>query len=166
MSLYDPGTASIFVNDDGLAYATEEDAQARKNFYHDNNIGWVSRPKNGEDGFIRKGKFKKASNMNFALNISNKVEDLLYQMVNEHLERHGEISAEDEDRMYNAALQAVLSADSRAKADGNIRMGEIILIVDSDTRVVSYEHRLSSLHPLNVRASLSTVCSTELLKCS
>jgi hypothetical protein len=110
---------------------------ARTNFYHDNNIGWVARPKNNENGFIRKGKFKKASNMNFALNISNKVEDLLYQSVNEHLEKHGEIAADDEDRLYNVALEAVLAADSRARAAGNIRMGEIILIVDSDTRVVS-----------------------------
>lgn len=54
------GTANIFINDDGLqgVIGTEE-AQARIAFYADHNIGWVARPKNGENGFLRRGKFKK-----------------------------------------------------------------------------------------------------------
>lgn len=38
-------------------------------FYDENNIGWVARPKHnpnpaeGEEAFVRRGKFKKASNM-------------------------------------------------------------------------------------------------------
>jgi hypothetical protein len=54
---------------------SEEEAQARKEFYFDNEIGWVARPGHNKDGFIRKGKFKKASNMNYALNVANKVEE-------------------------------------------------------------------------------------------
>lgn len=70
------GSATIFVNDDGLrAGLTEEEVQQRRDFYHGNNIGWVARPKHsGEEGYIRRGKFKKAFNMNYALNISQKVE--------------------------------------------------------------------------------------------
>jgi hypothetical protein len=39
--------------------------QARIDFYADNSIGWTSRPKHGSESFVRKGKFKKASNMNW-----------------------------------------------------------------------------------------------------
>ncbi len=38
------GTASIFVNDDGMQLISEEDAQARRDFYDEHNIGWVARP--------------------------------------------------------------------------------------------------------------------------
>jgi cellulose synthase/poly-beta-1,6-N-acetylglucosamine synthase-like glycosyltransferase len=139
------GTANIIINDDGLRAGgkdmTEEDVQARKEFYHDNNIGWVARPKHGDEGFERKGKFKKASNMNFALNLSMKVEEALQEMVGERARTNGEegelISEEEEDRLYTAALEKVLQETPRAQAAGNIRVGEIVLLVDSDTRVVS-----------------------------
>ncbi|TKA62651.1 hypothetical protein B0A49_06523 [Cryomyces minteri] len=131
------GSASIFVNDDGLRYLSEEEAQERVDFYHDNNIGWVARPKNNEDGYVRKGKFKKASNMNFALNISNKVEDVLQTMFEAKIrtEKTDLLEEHEEDRMYQTALAKVLAEDSRATAQGNIRVGKYILIIDSDTRV-------------------------------
>lgn len=133
------GRASIFMNDDGLRAGIDEDeVRKRIDFYHDNNIGWVARPKHGEDGFERKGKFKKASNMNFALNISMKVEAYLQQMVDEKFAREGTtvIDEKEEDELYQAALSRVLSENPNAQAAGNIRVGEVILIVDSDTRVV------------------------------
>lgn len=133
------GTANIFVFDDGLQLLPEDEAQARKDFYTDNNIGWVSRPKHGVDGFIRGGKFKKASNMNYGLNISNKTEDVLQSMIAEKIRADGttNVTESEEDELYHAALEKVLKDDGRAWADGNIRVGEYILIVDSDTRVVS-----------------------------
>ncbi|KAH8896898.1 hypothetical protein GQ53DRAFT_778803 [Thozetella sp. PMI_491] len=133
------GSASIFVNDDGLCLIEEEEAQRRKDFYHDNNIGWVARPKHGEDGFLRKGKFKKASNMNFALNLSQQVEGHLQQMVaakshtGTYLQQY--VDEDDLEGMYEAALARALEENPRARAAGNIRMGELILIIDSDTRV-------------------------------
>jgi hypothetical protein len=132
------GTASIFVNDDGLAYLSEEEVTDRLNFYHDNNIGWVARPQNNENGYIRKGKFKKASNMNFALNVSNHVEELLCHAVSERLcGEKNDMTAHEESLIYKECLANVLESNTRVKADGNIRIGEYILIVDSDTRVVS-----------------------------
>jgi hypothetical protein len=130
------GTARIFINDDGMAIRSEADNAKFMEFYINNNIGWVSRPKHNHEGFIRRGKFKKASNMNFALNISNRVEDELQKLIDGMYEK-GEvsISEEQEDILYKQALQTVLNADPRAKAGGNIRMGEFILIVDSDTIV-------------------------------
>ncbi|PHH74648.1 hypothetical protein CDD82_4832 [Ophiocordyceps australis] len=133
------GSANIFVNDDGLrAGLSDQDIEKRREFYHDNKIGWVSRPKhNGDEGFVRKGKFKKASNMNFGLNISQKVEAYLQEIVDARVAEHGTdmIDEADEATMYEAALSRVLNENPLAWAEGDIRVGEIILLVDSDTRV-------------------------------
>lgn len=131
------GTANIFVNDDGMQLINEEDARARQDFYDENNIGWVARPKHnpkpaeGEEKFVRAGKFKKASNMNYALWISNRVEDKLNGLV-----RHQNWNQEDEAGAYRDALATIVEEDEgRTWADGNIRMGDYILLIDSDTRV-------------------------------
>ncbi len=47
----------MFVNDDGLQIINEEDRQARIEFYADHSIGWVARPKHG-DNFTRRGKIQ------------------------------------------------------------------------------------------------------------
>ncbi|KAF2456164.1 glycosyl transferase family group 2-domain-containing protein [Lineolata rhizophorae] len=131
------GRATIFINDDGMAYRSPEENEERIKFYRDNNIGWVARPKNNdpETGYVRRGKFKKASNMNFALNISNRVEDALQAMVDARYEKDEGITEEEEAALYQAALKKVLDEEPRARAGGNVRMGEYILIVDSDTEV-------------------------------
>ncbi|KAK4133561.1 hypothetical protein BT67DRAFT_53734 [Trichocladium antarcticum] len=132
MSTYElqGGSANMFVNDDGLQLISEEERRARIEFYADHSIGWVARPKHGENGFTRRGKFKKASNMNFALMISCKVEEHLAQV-----QRTPEWSQHDEAQAYESALKDVLEADGRAWADGNVRVGDYILLIDSDTRV-------------------------------
>ncbi|KAI0206843.1 glycosyl transferase family group 2-domain-containing protein [Astrocystis sublimbata] len=132
------GTANIFVNDDGMQLISAEEAQARREFYDENNIGWVSRPKhnpNPEDGeqpFLRRGKFKKASNMNYAMMVSNRVEEKLTQ-----IERPaGRWTQDNEAAAYEQCLSEVLQEDEgRTWAEGNIRIGDYILIIDSDTRV-------------------------------
>lgn len=60
MSTYElqGGSANMFVNDDGLQLLGEEERRARIEFYADHGIGWVARPRHGEDGFVRKGKCK------------------------------------------------------------------------------------------------------------
>ncbi|KAH6855413.1 glycosyl transferase family group 2-domain-containing protein [Chaetomium sp. MPI-CAGE-AT-0009] len=132
MSTYElqGGSANMFVNDDGLQLISEEDRRARIEFYADHSIGWVARPKHGENGFLRRGKFKKASNMNFALMISCKVEEKLAA-----IQRTPDWSQHDEAQAYEQALKEVLEEDGRAWADGNIRVGDYILLIDSDTRV-------------------------------
>ncbi|KAK0392498.1 hypothetical protein NLU13_1993 [Sarocladium strictum] len=171
------GTASVFINDDGMQCIEPELAAARKQYYRENGIGYCARmpnmkspnrggflswfkrtPKQEEEnlnvpdrelspqaranklGFVRKGKFKKASNMNYCLAFSNRVEDELHRLT--ELECRGrncayeELTAEDDDRLYEQALQNMLDADEgKTWAEGNIRMGEIILIIDCDTRV-------------------------------
>lgn len=131
------GSANIFVNDDGMQLISPEEAQARRDFYDENNIGWVARPKHnpkpedGEKAFLRRGKFKKASNMNYAMMISNRVEDKLVQT-----QRSTTWTQENEFAAYEQCLSEVLQEDEgRTWAEGNIRIGDYILIIDSDTRV-------------------------------
>jgi hypothetical protein len=50
------GSANMFINDDGLQIIPEEERRQRIEFYADHSIGWVARPKHGENGFVRKGK--------------------------------------------------------------------------------------------------------------
>jgi hypothetical protein len=66
------GTSAIFVHDDGLQLLDEAEREKRIAFYADHNIGWVARPKHEDspDGFKRAGRFKKASNMNYGLQVS------------------------------------------------------------------------------------------------
>ena len=162
------GTASIFVNEDGLQCVPTELQEARKAFYELNNIGWVARPKHHQpkkansssrglfsrrkkhdveeaeeedtNYFTRAGHFKKASNMNYCLDFSLRVEDELLRLINEVCEQRGctqdELTIEEEDDFYEKARNNELEKDEgRTWAAGNIRIGEIILIVDSDTRV-------------------------------
>jgi hypothetical protein len=131
------GTANIFVNDDGMQLISDDDAQARREFYEEHSVGWVARPghkpkpADGEKAFIRKGKFKKASNMNYALMVSNKIEDKLLL-----IERTSNWTQQDENAAYEQCMAQVLTEeDGRAWAEGNIRVGDYILIIDSDTRV-------------------------------
>ncbi|KAI5236437.1 hypothetical protein E4T43_08620 [Aureobasidium subglaciale] len=130
------GTANIFVNDDGMQLISEEEARARQDFYDEHNIGWVARPRHdpkGEHGeaFTRRGKFKKASNMNYALWVSNRVEDKMNAVP-----KHANWTNEDEAESYVRALNEVVEEDEgRTWADGNIRLGDYILLIDSDTRV-------------------------------
>ncbi|KAK6607980.1 hypothetical protein H4I96_04215 [Botrytis cinerea] len=131
------GTANIFINDDGMQLLPEDEAQARRDFYDEHTIGWVARPghkpnpQNGEKAFLRRGKFKKASNMNYALMVSNKVEERLLTIA-----RHDGWSQAEEYIAYDQCLARVLEEEEgRAWAGGNIRVGDYILLIDSDTRV-------------------------------
>ena len=104
------GSASIFVNDDGLQLLSERDRctvspqstmwkpyqwthlaenviergsaeeicrEERLQFYHLHNVAFVARPPHGKGGYLRLGRFKKASNMNYCLDISRQVETLM-----------------------------------------------------------------------------------------
>ena len=138
------GTASIFINDDGMQLVKSELAEARQAYYELNNIGWCSRPphctEEGEKFFLRKGKFKKASNMNYCLDFSGRVEDDWLRLINEECQRRGcaqeDLTIEDEEELYDQARESQIERDGgRTWAAGNVHMGEVILIIDSDTRM-------------------------------
>ncbi|KAH9987635.1 glycosyl transferase family group 2-domain-containing protein [Russula compacta] len=144
------GTSTIFVHDDGLQLISDKEREERINFYMDNGIGWVARPKhdNSEGGFKRRGRFKKASNMNYGLSLSLKMEEIIRRIEIERGEKASvadsetsDGSGEDiEEQALRMAVEEIYEESGRrfkpwahnAKA---LRMGEIILIVDSDTIV-------------------------------
>ena len=139
------GSANIFVCEDGMQVISEKEAERRKQYYEEQRIGWVSRPKHKEPQkakglfsfskqrphpadsdqyFIRPGKFKKASNMNYGMAVSVRIEDKLALV-----ERHAQWTQEDENREYRRCLAEVLDEErGRTKADGNVRIGEYILL--------------------------------------
>lgn len=131
------GTANIFINDDGMQHMSNQEAQDRRDFYEEHNIGWVARPKHNPNpagsgkAFFRRGKFKKASNMNYALWVSQRIENKLAAGT-----RPENWTQAEEEIIYHQALADVIEEDEgRTWAEGNIRMGDYILLVDSDTRV-------------------------------
>jgi cellulose synthase/poly-beta-1,6-N-acetylglucosamine synthase-like glycosyltransferase len=190
------GTSSIMICDDGMQILDSTLAAERRAYYADHDIGWIARPahSNEPDGFKRAGRFKKASNMNYALKISLKLEKhlakfqsdenalsharvtsqlnraiKLQEKVQEALEDNrasGSGSASPEMMGWTDALAAAAqegegeedveesiedlsvkaACEEVYKESGNrfrpwashgraLRVGEIILIVDSDTMV-------------------------------
>nr|XP_031861885.1 uncharacterized protein CI109_002714 [Kwoniella shandongensis]KAA5528957.1 hypothetical protein CI109_002714 [Kwoniella shandongensis] len=133
------GSVSILICDDGLQLLSKAEADKRRRFYFDNSIAYIARPGHGVDGFIRKGRFKKAGNMNFATTLSLRVEEIMDDLRPPAQEAKGADhfwNELDELEIYDQALAQVLEErEGKAWAAGNIRIGEIILIIDSDTRV-------------------------------
>ncbi|TVY37086.1 hypothetical protein LSUB1_G006438, partial [Lachnellula subtilissima] len=144
------GSANMFVNDDGLQILDEEDRRARIEFYADHSIGWVARPKHG-DNFVRRGKFKKrrhvVSGLALAYDSTRRpsTRRFEYEFCASHFMHGGrEVSFNsttvdwtqaDEAQAYERCLKEALEENGRAWADGNIRVGDYILLIDSDTRV-------------------------------
>ncbi|EJD00575.1 uncharacterized protein FOMMEDRAFT_112123 [Fomitiporia mediterranea MF3/22] len=163
------GTSSIFVNDDGMQLIKPEEREVRMEFYANHGIGFVARPGHDSvnpDGFKRAGRFKKASNMNYGLALSLRMESCIKRLEAELEQRRMETRAsraasredlatsdgyddideedDEEEKLEDRALQMAIEETfaesgnrfrpwaSNARA---LRIGEIILIVDSDTIV-------------------------------
>ena len=125
------GTANILVCEDGLQLVDEAERNSRVEYYAQNDCGWVARhPDN------RAGRFKKSSNMNLTKAMSLRVEEMM------DAERPTDEAAlenwtqHDEDKIYYDCFQrAIEEHEGRTWGSGNIRIGEYILLVDSDTRI-------------------------------
>ncbi|PPQ78438.1 hypothetical protein CVT25_011883 [Psilocybe cyanescens] len=134
------GTSAIFICDDGLQLISEADRKERLAFYANHNIGWTARPghSSAPDGFKRAGKFKKASNMNYGLALSLKLEKFLAQLEAEGADDTAEECLEDR-AMKMAQEELYAESDNKFRpwcANGkSLRVGEIILIIDADTIV-------------------------------
>ncbi|EIN04516.1 hypothetical protein PUNSTDRAFT_122841 [Punctularia strigosozonata HHB-11173 SS5] len=136
------GTSAIFIHDDGMQLISEADRKARMSFYADHNIGWVARPghSNEPDGFKRAGRFKKASNMNYGLAMSLKMERILKEMIERGEDDEEEGGPTLEDKALACAVEETFEESGRryqpwARNGRSIRVGDVILIVDSDTVV-------------------------------
>jgi hypothetical protein len=147
MQTYDRqgGSSSIFVHDDGLQLLSETDRQERIGFYADNDMGWVARPAHDrfEGGFKRRGRFKKASNMNYGLALSLKMEKHIRRL----REEEGSVmdgTASDgaieviEEQALRLAIEETFEESGQlhrpwAHNARALRIGEILLMVDSET---------------------------------
>ncbi|KAK0458084.1 glycosyl transferase family group 2-domain-containing protein [Desarmillaria tabescens] len=136
------GTSAIFICDDGLQLIPEKDRQERIDFYANHNIGWVARPPHSskEGGFKRAGKFKKASNMNYGLALSIKLEKHLADLIAQGEDQNDQPWMSLEDRAMNMAIEEMYEESGRkwkpwASNGQSLRVGEIILIIDADTVV-------------------------------
>ncbi|CAN0057476.1 unnamed protein product [Heterosigma akashiwo] len=113
------GQVNIFVNDDGMQVVDEKTKNRRLRFYKKHGIAFVARPEK-PGGEERKGKFKKASNMNYCLNISEAVKK---EMTDGGLQ-------------YQQAAENILrQRNQEFLIGGSVIIGDIILLVDCDTRV-------------------------------
>jgi hypothetical protein len=133
---------------------------ARIAYYTNHGIGWVARPAhdNGPDGFKRAGRFKKASNMNYALALSLSLEKHLaalqaqcsgYGALRSSMSTSGDRGGGCEDDGGDVELEEkalLMAVEETYEASGRkwrpwaangkaVRIGEIILLVDSDTIV-------------------------------
>ncbi|GAC98250.1 hypothetical protein PHSY_005839 [Pseudozyma hubeiensis SY62] len=130
------GTASIIVSEDGMQLVSKEEQAVRHEFYEKNNIGWVARPAHGKDGYLRKGRFKKASNLNFTCRLSLTVEQAMSEYRAQASEELAAWTEADENALYKRCLDQCLPVlHPLAQARGNVRIGDLILLIDSDTRV-------------------------------
>jgi hypothetical protein len=108
--------------------------------------------------------------MNYCLSFSLRVEDELLRLMKEKSYNEGrtedEFSIEEEEELYQEALRTIIANDGgKTWAEGNVRMGDIILIIDCDTRVVSTRASLVEQLPLLTLYSLKTAYLWERWKC-
>ncbi|KAF9552144.1 hypothetical protein CPC08DRAFT_738237 [Agrocybe pediades] len=134
------GTSAIFIHDDGLQIISKEEREKRISFYADHNIGWIARPGHSSepDGYKRAGRFKKASNMNYGIQLSLCMEKHILALESSNEKFDGDVSLED--KALEMAIEETYEATGRkwkpwAKNARSLRIGEVILIVDSDTIV-------------------------------
>ncbi|GAA6031495.1 hypothetical protein JCM8097_006483 [Rhodosporidiobolus ruineniae] len=125
------GTASIIVCEDGMQLVDAEEVEKRKEYYDKWHCAYVARPKEN-----RAGRFKKSSNMNVTMALSLRIEELMDERRPTDLDDLAAWTNTDEERLYDAALATALDEKENILwANGNVRIGEYILIIDSDTRV-------------------------------
>jgi hypothetical protein len=135
-----------------LQLLNDEDRAIRQAFYDTHSIGWIARPKHGEESesgdavkYERAGRFKKASNMNYGLALSRKMEKhlLALQSASSQRSSRGSSAVDEvplEDRALMGAIEETFEDSGRrwrawGKNGRACRVGEIILLVDSDTIV-------------------------------
>lgn len=137
------GTSSIFVHDDGLQLIGPEEREKRIQFYANHNIGWVARPphSNEPNGYKRAGRFKKASNMNYGLALSLKMEEKIQELEAQEKQGRSDLGGQLlEDRALQLAIEDVYEQSGKrwkpwACNGKSLRVGDVILICDADTVV-------------------------------
>jgi hypothetical protein len=121
------GTVNIIVCDDGLQVVGDEDRETRIKYYRDNNLAYVARPPHGQDGFLRRGRFKKAGNLNHCNILSLEIERAMEERREDAMTAEGKTfdtwSEHNERALYDTVLEEILEKrEGKTWAEGNIRM--------------------------------------------
>jgi hypothetical protein len=75
--------------------------------------------------------------MNYGLNFACRVEERTSALIAGRGTDSGNVAQRSDDELYKQAFNATIAADQgKTMAGGNVLLGEIILLVDCDTRVV------------------------------
>lgn len=64
--------------EDGMQVLDAEAADERRDYYDAVGVAWAARPGHGVDGYVRRGRFKKSSNLNSVKTLSLRVEEVRY----------------------------------------------------------------------------------------
>lgn len=112
------GKCKLLISDDGYECIDDAEREKRLTYYVENNVHFVARPKQN-----RKGVFKKASNLNYTLNIGTHIHKYIQNNLPSKI---AYIKVwEDNNSEYHAGGDIII------ENDGNI----LFLILDADTRM-------------------------------
>ncbi|KAG1725990.1 Chs5p-Arf1p-binding proteins-domain-containing protein [Suillus lakei] len=79
------GTSSLFINNDRLRLLPPDQAKERIECYATHGIGWIARPRHGHEGQLHTRRpLQKASNMNYILDVSLRLERILEELQSPH----------------------------------------------------------------------------------
>ncbi|KAL8786375.1 MAG: hypothetical protein Q9195_008240 [Heterodermia aff. obscurata] len=131
------GEANIIIGDDGMQLISDTDRAARIRFYQDAGVSWVARPKHqpySPTPYTRAGKFKGASNMNNVCQLAILIRD--------HLRKKRTSSGSNADNCSRQSTNEMMLYDEAITTHrtanwvgGDLRMGDILYVGDSDHRV-------------------------------
>ena len=136
------GKVNIVVCDDGLQLIDHEERSKRIKLYSETGLAWVARPRHGTligyTCFIRKGKFKKASNLNNACYVALETQERMRAAdANNTFGNLTPNSIPSTDRDLVEYIGALSRTSTVNWTGGDVRLGEILFCIDSDCRFPS-----------------------------
>ncbi|KAL9106122.1 MAG: hypothetical protein Q9227_008822 [Pyrenula ochraceoflavens] len=133
------GRVNFLVSDDGLQLLPEDERVQRRVFYEQNRIAWIARPKHSPyDGYVRRGKFKRASALNNLFNATWNMEEEFVQRLRDAEEptNHPRVRSTEQADMWDLSMRNWLAcSEHHQQADGYAHIEDLVLLVDSDVRV-------------------------------
>ena len=156
------GRANIFINDDGMQLISPEDPEERRNYYEEQRVGWVARPKHNAKPADGGGGFYSGCEIQKGFQYESPTGGQFQSRRKPcHIERGEKRNQEAGLEAYNRCLDEVKVKDNgRTWAEGNGPISDYILLVDSDTRVfrtaflmllVRWKIRLRFLFTIRIR---------------
>ena len=125
------GKLNFMIGDDGMQLIDEDERAARIRLYQDLGVSWVARPRHNPMApvpYVRAGKFKYGSNMNNVFHLATQITSLLEELS----PSDGSSAPLNDIQVYDKAVAMRRTVNW---VGGDLRMGELLLLADSDLRV-------------------------------